>query len=357
MNRFNIYVIRTFVKYIVISELILLAVTMLFELVDDYDADTTMLQLFTLEGIVIPNKIVSMFPVATLVAAVITVTLLMHSGELLGYVSLGGRIRQFFYPFALVSAVAFFVMIAYDYKIYPILKSAYYRYLREDIQHRTYLDGSKLFGLWLVDGNRLYRIGILDLLNKTMREVTEYQIDDTFRVQSIRDTAAIRQDGNIWVLEAVREVDMSGDVPKTTITDEIHERSLLFDDATNITDKRPKELSQLELYRMIRAMNSHGLKATKYEMALLAKYATASSTIVLLFVAVPLGINFSRRYSVTKGALTSLFGGMSYWAILATFKSFGTSAALPPILANFIPHILFITAGILMFKRQERSGT
>jgi lipopolysaccharide export LptBFGC system permease protein LptF len=132
--------------------------------------------------------------------------------------------------------------------------------------------------------------------------------------------------------------------------------SVLFDDLTSVSGRGTRELPPAELRKLINVMKSRGLNTTRYEMILLQKYAEALSVIVLVLLVVPIGIDFSRRYSPIKSASVSFGFGLAFWGGLAAMQSLGTSGIIPPMPANFLPHAIFLMLGIFILYRREKAS-
>ena len=106
---------------------------------------------------------------------------------------------------------------------------------------------------------------------------------------------------------------------------------------------------------MIKVLKEHGLSAVAYEMFLYSIYATALSGIVLIILVVPMGIDFSRRYSPLKSSVASFALALAFWGTLSASESFGYSGILPPLVASFLPHLLFLGIGAVLLLVKEKA--
>ncbi|MDR2884724.1 MAG: LptF/LptG family permease [Deferribacteraceae bacterium] len=356
---FDKYVLSVYIKYIIVVQALIMILTMFTSAISHMQGlqkyGFTLAQLAKLELLTIPMGINSALPITMTAASIITVLLLMRSKELMAYVSLGGRVQRFLMPFIAASIAAAAFMIFFDSKIYPPVRAAQQQYYSE-LKRQKVTNNSSLLNRWIMDdANKLVHIGMLDPVNKNVRDITEYIIDDSFQISHIRIIPYAYNDNGTWIFKNIQSADLSTVPPKIENIGDRVSSSPLLTDLTSISGKSPKQLAPNELKQLIRVMKSRGLNTVQYEMFLGAKYANALSVIVLVLLAVPIGIDFSRRYSPLKSAATAFAFCLSFWAVMAAMSSLGGSNVLPALAANYLPLAIFLVAGVVILYRRERS--
>lgn len=359
MNRFDRYIIGYFVKYTLIVLFMVMIAAMFATSVSDInrfsESDYSIGDLLLLQLISFPIKLNSTLPITIVVASIVTVVIMMRNKEMLAYVSLGGQISRLLKPFILIAVIVTGFMLVFDYKLYPQLKTLQAKQIAK-IRDYQYIVTDRLVNIWIVDSqHRLVHVELIDPINKTLLEVTEYVLNDEFQVNILNKTTSIVFNGEEWVLTNFRSTDLTTLPPVTEITEIKNIQSGLFDDLTSLSGKRRKELMPAELSQMIKVMKNHGLNAVEYEMLLYSIFASAFSVIVLVIVVVPMGIDFSRRYSPIKSSIISFILGLSFWGVSAAMSSFGTSGIISPLVANFSPLIIFLAAGSALLIWRERA--
>ena len=90
-------------------------------------------------------------------------------------------------------------------------------------------------------------------------------------------------------------------------------------------------------------------------MFLYSIYATALSGIVLIILVVPMGIDFSRRYSPLKSSVASFALALAFWGTLSASESFGYSGILPPLVASSLLHLFFLGIGAVLLIVKEKA--
>ena len=359
MNRFDRYVLAIFVKYILIIQLLIMIVTMfasaLGHLQDLVKYNITLPALIKLELITLPMGINSVMPITMVVSSIVTVLLLMRSKELLAYVCLGGRIKRFLVPFVVAAIFAACFMFFFDHKIHPNIRRAQQKYMTETIKKQKYVDQRTLYNLWTMDKNKLVHVEFVDPLNNKVWNITEYILNESFQVDMIRTINLATPSSDNWTFFNIRTADISALPPLVTDKPEELTDSVLLNDLMIVSAKTPRQLAPSELSQTIAILKKRGLGTVKYEMILKSKYSNALSVIVLVILMVPLGIDFSRRYSPVKSAAISFPFGIAFWALLAVLDSLGNSGILSPLTANFAPHIVFTIIGIVILYQRENA--
>ncbi len=359
MTRFDRYVLAIFIKYILIVQLLIMIVTMfssaLAHLQSFSKFGMTLPQLVKLELITLPMGINSALPITMVVSSIVTVLLLMRSRELLAYASLGGRIQRFLVPFVVAAIFTSAFMLFFEYKVYNNIRYVQQRYISEDIKKQKYIGQRTLGNMWTVDRNKLVYIEFVDPIRGEMWNITEYTLNDDFQVDLIKTIVAAMPEGDKWKFLRVQTADISKVPPVLTYTDEEISDSALFTDLISVTARTPRQLSPTELSHAIGVLKKRGLGTVEYQMLLASKYANAFSVIVLVILVVPIGIDFSRRYSPVKSAAISFTFGVAFWAMLAALTSLGNTGLVPPLVANFMPHVVFLIVGIAILYWREKA--
>jgi lipopolysaccharide export system permease protein len=313
-----------------------------------------------MEVIKLPSTINSSLPVSIVAADIITVLLLVRSNELLAYTSIGGRITRFIFPLILTSVVTAFAMYCSYTLLYAQTRIAYERYRKEVILKERYNPSAeKASNLWSIDGSTLIHIDFADNAQNYLSNISEYRLDASFTITSVRniDKAQFDRESGNWELFGVYDTDLTKKPPITVYTERVLSDGRLLKDIAEIAERRhPKTLSMGELSRLIKLLHVRGLSSNAYEMIFYSRYASAISVIVLTLLVVPMGITFTRRYSPLRNASVSFGLALAFWLTFSAFKSLGDSEALPPLTANFFPHIIFIAVGCFILYKKESAG-
>ena len=114
--------------------------------------------------------------------------------------------------------------------------------------------------------------------------------------------------------------------------------------------RSPEEMSYAQLRAYIERLVSSGMSATRYRVDLYAKVATALVSLVMALIGVSFGLRTDKAgVMLWVGACIPM--GFLYWMLLSLGFSFGRGGILPPLVAAWLPNLVFGTAGLLSLWR------
>ncbi len=123
----------------------------------------------------------------------------------------------------------------------------------------------------------------------------------------------------------------------TTTILPIEERPEYFD-----TDRRlPEQMSANELRQHITSLETRGFDAGKYKIDLQQKFAFPAIVFVLAIVGIPFGFRMGRQGTLS-GIGVALGLTMLFWLTFIFFRAVGSAEMLPPLVAAWAPHVLFL---------------
>jgi lipopolysaccharide export LptBFGC system permease protein LptF len=111
--------------------------------------------------------------------------------------------------------------------------------------------------------------------------------------------------------------------------------------------KDPEDMNYRELRQYIEALTASGYDISKYIVDLRAKFSYPFVSFVMIIIGFPFALK-SPRSGAAMGVGLSVFIGFTYWIILQLGISLGHANILPPTLAVWISHIMFISAGFYL---------
>jgi len=108
------------------------------------------------------------------------------------------------------------------------------------------------------------------------------------------------------------------------------------------TDQRlPEQMSANELRRHIASLETRGFDAGKYKIDLAQKFAFPAIVFVLAVVGMPFGFRMGRAGTLS-GIAVALGLTMLFWLTFIFFRAIGSAEMLPPLVAAWAPHALFL---------------
>lgn len=362
MKKFDKYVFFLFLKYFILVSLFVLLMSWISAALGVRDRmepyNYTIDEFFKLSTHMVLITLNVVIPIIVTVATIITVLMIMRSNECLAYMTIGGSIFRLIVPFLSVGFFVMVFMVFVDDKVIP-----YARYERAFLIDKIesggtfqgYVNRKNFTNSWFIGKDRVIQhIGWLDMDNKEIYEIIEYELLENNVVKSVRNIDVIyKSENGDWVAKNMTLKEVASNPPKVTSMSEEVYNNPLWDKLLSVSTNYTKALTPDDLRTIISILKSKGAKYSYYQMILYSKYAKVLSVAVLILFIFPVAINFGRNYSIMKNAGIT-FGYAITFIIVSTFgESLGKSGTLSPFMANFMPIILFITLSIFQIVRKN----
>jgi LPS export ABC transporter permease LptG len=298
-----------------------------------------------------PQYFYYIIPLAVLVAALVTVSVLTKNNELIVMKACGVSLYRIALPMVMCALLAGAALFGLEESILgPSNRRA--ESLNRVIRGRA-LNADAINRQW-VSGERgeIYHYDFIDPQTRRMLGVSYYAFGPemgslTARVYAERANAA-PGDGRQWHLENgwTRTFDAQGG-PAAFTAFTSAERSLdpvsLF--AAETPDARFMGYTQLRTYT--ERLRASGFDVLAQDVALASKTAFPFVTIIMTLMAVPFAVMTGRG-----GAMAAIGVGIGlalvYWITISVFAAMGTGGLVTPLLAAWAPNFIFGAAAVYL---------
>jgi len=198
---------------------------------------------------------------------------------------------------------------------------------------------------------RFYRIELLDPAGQQMDGVTILEIDPNFRFLGRLDAARAHWTRHGWEFERgmFREFTPEGSVeavPFTLTSLELEESIETFTQS----QQPPETMSFRDLRDYVNKLRESGHQVEKYLVQLYSKLSFPLIHVILVFVAIPLALQWPQGGRVLGIALAIVLA-LGYWVVTSLAQSFAKADLLPPLLAAWTANIVFAGVGVSLFLR------
>jgi len=127
----------------------------------------------------------------------------------------------------------------------------------------------------------------------------------------------------------------------------------LIDPIKNETkEKSPQSMTLSDLKTLKEEKNQNAEDHRTYIVEYHKRWAISVLCFVFGMVGVGLGIDTNRREQKTGGFVLSIIVIVIYWILYVTFEGFARSGTFSPVLAIWIPNIIFGLFGLILLKKQ-----
>ncbi len=304
----------------------------------------------------VPETILLVSPLSTLLASLYVTGRLSGSSELSAMKAAGVSLKQLLAPFALTALLITAFNILNAGWIHPKSAIEKNRFEMEHFDKKfEAISGNKNLHI-LESRNRILSIGALDPQKAVGFNISLETFDGQKLVSRIdAEKISYEQALGKWLFHG-------------TSTRIINEEGVLFSEnpgidtlklslnASSLRDLgiQPDEMNIIQHYRYIEEKQEAGFSNLgRVIVKFHSKIALPAASLIIILIGVPLSAR-KKRSGLAIEFGTSLFIGFSYLAIQRTFSIAGYRAQMDPVLAAWLPNLLFLAVGILLYKNADK---
>jgi len=111
--------------------------------------------------------------------------------------------------------------------------------------------------------------------------------------------------------------------------------------------KPVEEMNILEIYRFVKKRARAGEDVAKEEVELNYRFSFPLITVILLVICLPLSVTL-KKGGVAIGLGISIILAFVYWGLIQSCRAYGVAGLIPPVLAAWLPNIIFFVIAIVM---------
>lgn len=368
MGRLDRYVALQFVKTVLFG---LLAFSVIFILVDMIEnLDDFIDQNVALENIILyyayflPRIFSLMVPVAMLLSALFVVGRLSNNNELTIIKCAGRSLYRFMLPLLAVGVIVSGIMLAFDGWLVPHINAARLNLEREHL--KKHLSSGGRYNMFFQDrGQRIVSVEYYDEASAVARRVRLQTFDERDPTRMVQRLDAERME---W-REETREWVVFGGLRRNFRADStlpLQERETVepFDslrlgplaltpEVIIRMQQKPEELGLEEFRDYIERQRLAGSDIARLRVDYHGKIAFPFASLIVVFFGVPFA-SVKRRSGLAVQFGISIFLLFVYMVSQKLSQIFGYNGNIHPLLAAWLPNLLFLGAGVVILFRVQK---
>jgi lipopolysaccharide export system permease protein len=346
------YVMRLYLSAVALSAL---AVLLIFLVIDFGDRlkvyvghrISEVLELYCLKTCV---TFAQLMPLALLLAAGLTLTVLERRGELRAMRALGISPKAIVASLLLCAMPLGVGMVAFDEWVAAPAGARVDRLMIER------------FGIW---GDARYYYGTqqwlrlgADVFRLTGSGVTVFHVTPDFSLERRIDAQSMRAlDSGAFELQGVTERDYAPGAPHQRTADRDAVRFAGADaQAFAIHAGRPEQMSSPELLEQISLRSRAGLPTARHRLAQHGRFTYPLLGAVGALLAASLALRPKRTAALTSALVEGLGVSAAMWSLLVMGRALALSERLPAAAAAYGPLVLLAAAGLMLLNRADRAS-
>jgi len=292
----------------------------------------------------LPEVIVMTLPMASLLACLLTFSRLSSQSEIVALKASGVAFQRIAIPIVVASIFVSLVALFFDETLVPLSNKAADNILRFEVaKEKPTMLKEKVF-LREESGGTLKRVVYIAKLRYNKGEMEDVLVQDFNKGNLNRITNAKRgfwtKEG--WVLEDGKVFEVKGgEKVQLLFSFDKQKMPVLFEPHKMVkVSRNPKEMSALELLEYIKIMKKQGSNLSPLWVLFHLKLAVPWACLILALLGTVLGVR-PHRSGHGAGLATSVFIVFLYYVLMSFFKSFGEAGQINPILAAWMPNLVF----------------
>jgi len=296
----------------------------------------------------LPRYAYQLFPIATLIGALVGLGSLASGSELVAMRAAGVSIGRIVGAALLGGLLLAVLAVAVGEGVAPIAEQEGQRLRAQALSGEVTL--ATPHGFWARDGANFVNIREI-LPGADLRDISIYELDaQRHLTQATHAERASYVDG-AWVLRNVARSRIS---PEGVAVDRLEREdwtSRLSPSLLEVVVVKPQMLPIWGLYQYIQYMHDNGQDAGAYEVAFWAKVVQPLLILAMIFVAIPILLGSSRTSGTGVRIFLGILVGIVFYLISRTFSYLSLLFGLSPVISAFAPPLFFLIAALWVLRR------
>jgi lipopolysaccharide export system permease protein len=296
----------------------------------------------------IPRYAYQIFPIATLIGALVGLGALASRSELVAMRAAGVSIARIVYAALKGGALLAIVAVVVGEGVAPEAEQRALKWRSEAQSGQVTLKTA--YGLWARDGSAY--INIREILpGAHLRGIYIYEFDPEHRLTRATHAESARYFDGRWLLEGISRSGISEGRVDVSHVDEADWESLLNPRLLKIVVVEPHVLPVWALLRYVRYMLANAQDARPYEVAFWGKVVHPFLILAMIFVSIPILLGSARTRGLGPRVFFGVMVGIGFYLVSRTFSYLALLFDMSPPVAAMIPPLLFLAGALLVLRR------
>jgi lipopolysaccharide export system permease protein len=295
----------------------------------------------------LPRYTYQLFPIATLIGALVGLGTLAGRSELVAMRAAGVSIGRIVLG-ALIGGLALALVAAAVGEVVAPVAEQRALTLRQLAQTGSAVQLTEA-GFWARDGDNFINIREVKP-GAQLRDISIYKVDETKLVTATHARAASYR-GGTWMLEGIERSHVSEAGVTVEHLDEAGWSSLLNPGLLKLIVIQPQALPVWGLYRYVRYLKQSEQDPARYEVEFWGKTVHPFLILAMIFVSIPVLLGTARSTGIGTKVFFGIVIGIAFYLVSRSFSYLALLYGLNPAVAAITPPLLFVGAALLLLRR------
>jgi lipopolysaccharide export system permease protein len=331
---------------------VLLPLLGFFLLADELDqvgvANYGFLDALVVMGLSLPRYAYQVFPIATLIGALVGLGALASRSELVAMRAAGVSVGRIVWSGLMGGVLLAILAVVVGELIAPVAEQRGMQLRRAalsgDVAQQT------PYGFWAVDEGAY--VNIREIQSGTsIKDIYIYQADSAAGTLVATHAEHARYVAGEWVLEGIARSRAGPQGVQVERVPTSRWSSMLDPGLLKLVVVDPKMLPAWGLWKYIRFMTVNEQDATAYEVVFWGKVVHPLLTLSMVLVSVPILLVSARSRGIGTRIFAGVLVGILYYLVSRTFTYLSLIFDLSPLASALVPPLLFIMAATVLLRR------
>lgn len=346
------YIGRTVISYALASLLVLVVLQLVFAFIDEMGdvgkGHYTAVLALKYVLLTTPRRVVELFPIASLLGALLGLGSMAASSEIVIIRSAGvsvGRIVRSVLQAGIVLMVFSFTIGEF---LTPVAED------RAHSLHANALSGEiSMFyrrGFWVRDGERF--LFVRDAVTEgQLRDVSAIEFSDNGQLKSVFDAESANYEDENWNLKQLSKIEFGEMENSKQQLDTLQIDSRLRPEMLQVVSSRPEMMSIWEINDYISYLTENQLESQNYKLAFWDKIIAPISTLVMLMLGIPFVFGSLRSTGAGQRLMIGVLIGIGFFLLNKIFGTAGLVYGFSAIICATVPTLFFAVLAAVGIRR------
>lgn len=205
-------------------------------------------------------------------------------------------------------------------------------------------------GVWIhVDDNFIHVDHVVG--NQLLEGVTRYQFDDSHHLLSASYAKTMTNDDGKWVMHDAVKTSFSTNRTRSATFVNLPWDLEFNTHLLSVGMQEPSEMSLPKLAKFSRYLEENGLQSSQYRFEFWARLFTPLASLVMIFLAIPFVLGTFSQSALGWRLVVGVIAGFAFFILDAFLGQLCIVYQVPPVIAAFIPILIFAIMGIFLAKK------
>jgi lipopolysaccharide export system permease protein len=296
----------------------------------------------------IPRYAYQIFPIATLIGALIGLGSLANRSELVAMRAAGVSIARIVGAALKAGALLAVVAFAVGEGIAPVAEQKALQLRSEAQSGQATLNTP--YGFWARDGKAYVNIREI-LPGAYLRDVFIYQFDNERNLKLAIHAQEARYVKKHWILNKIARSEISPERVRVTHMASATWDSTLDPGLLDVALIEPEALPIWRLFRYVRFMATNNQDAGPYAVAFWGKVVHPLLILAMIFLSIPILFGSARSTGMGARVIFGILVGIGFYLVSRTFAYLALIYGVSPFAAAVIPPLLFLGTALWVLRR------